>query len=433
MAVQPRKISHIERVVLGNELRVVVAPDPGTSMVAVAVVYDVGFRSEPEGRTGFAHLFEHLMFQGSANVGKVEHIQHVESAGGVMNGHTMPDLTAYYEALPAGALELALWLEADRMGSLALNGENLRNQVDVVEEEINVNILNQPYGGFPWISLPACAFDLFPNSHNGYGDFAHLEIATVDEAQDFYARYYSPANAVLAVVGDCSPQEVFSLVQRHFGHIPGNPAPPHGPWPEPPLASERHRKVPDPLIPQPAFAVGYRTPDPVALFDEYLVYAVLGSILADGDASRLRHRLMHRDRTVTDIGCMLGSFGNDGFLMRDPVLFQVVVYHPGTSTTEQLLRSIDEELSRLASDGPTPDEMQRVGAMNAGAYWRELDSVLTRSIMFASTESVHGRAELVSELPERLAAVEGRAVAVAASALLAQRRAVVELEPSPAS
>ena len=140
---------HFERAVLGNGLKVLVSPNPADNLVGVSVVYNVGFRSEPEGRTGFAHLFEHMMFQGSAHVGKVEHIRLVESAGGVMNGHTRADLTAYYEALPPSGLELALFLEADRMGSLAITEENLRNQVDVVKEEILGNVINRPYGGFP--------------------------------------------------------------------------------------------------------------------------------------------------------------------------------------------------------------------------------------------------------------------------------------------
>jgi zinc protease len=426
-----RTLSELERVVLDNGLQVIVAPDRSTPLVALAIVYDVGFRSEPEGRTGFAHLFEHLMFQGSANVAKVEHIQLVESAGGVMNGHTMPDLTAYYEALPSGGLELALWLEADRMGSLAVNEENLRNQVAVVEEEIKVNVLNQPYGGFPWILMPALAFDSYPNAHNGYGDFEHLEVATIQEAEEFYADYYTPQNAVLAVAGDCDPEKVMTLAERHFGHIESRSVPPHGPWPEPVLASERRSTVKDPLIPQPAFALGYRTPDPIGNLEEYAAYAALASVLAEGDASRLRARLVHRDQTVTDIGCLLGEFGGDTFLMRDPVLFQVLVFHPGTATTDQLIRVVDEELERLAAEGPTPDEMRRVSATNAAEHWQGLDSVLNRALMLASVETIHGRAELVADLPERLARVRAVDVASAASDLLAQHRAVVELQPRP--
>ena len=201
MPTRPKRAHPVERTVLDNGLKVLAVPDRTVPLVGVAVVYNVGFRSEPEGRTGFAHLFEHMMFQGSAHVGKMEHGRLVESAGGRMNGHTLPDLTAYYEALPPSALELALFLEADRMASLSVSEENLRNQVDVVKEEIRVNVLNRPYGGFPWILLPALAFTSYPNAHNGYGDFTHLEEATVGESEDFYATFYSPANAVLAVVG----------------------------------------------------------------------------------------------------------------------------------------------------------------------------------------------------------------------------------------
>ena len=333
-----RQRHHFERAVLGNGLKVLVVPSPADNLVGVSVVYNVGFRSEPEGRTGFAHLFEHMMFQGSAHVGKVEHIRLVESAGGVMNGHTRADLTAYYEALPPSALELALFLEADRMASLAITEENLRNQVDVVKEEILVNVVNRPYGGFPWIPLPALAFDSYPNAHNGYGDFSHLEQATVEESEDFYSTYYAPPTPCSTVVGACRPEEVVLAGRALFrSHTPA-PVPAHGPWPEPRL-SERPPPcpVPDHLAPQPAFAIGYRTVDPVGELDRYVVYHVLADVLAGGDASRLQARLVHKDHSVTDVGCMLGTFGDDDFFMRDPSLLQVVVFHPGTSTTEALL------------------------------------------------------------------------------------------------
>jgi len=421
-------VAHLERTVLGNGLRIVVAPDRSSPLIGVAVTYDVGFRSEPEGRTGFAHLFEHLMFQGSANVDKIEHIRLVQSAGGIVNGHTLPDLTAYYEALPAGELELALWLEADRMSSLALTEENLRNQVSVVEEEINVNVLNRPYGGFPWIPLPALAFDSYANAHNGYGDLASLE-----DAADFYSKYYAPSNAVLAVCGDCDPDEVVKLAERHFGAIASRRAPPHGPYPEPALSSDRRRLVQDPHIPQAAFAVGYRTPDPVGRLDDYVAYVVLASVLSDGEASRLRKRLVYEERSVTDVGCLLGTFGSDTFYMRDPVLFQIVVFHPAVSSTDDLLAVIDSELDQLASDGPSSDELDRVITGLTASHWRSLESVLDRTLELASVEVARGRAELVGELPERLGAVEPAAIAAAAADLRRQHRALLELEPVPAA
>ncbi|MGO9913005.1 MAG: M16 family metallopeptidase, partial [Acidimicrobiales bacterium] len=371
-------LAPLERSTLDNGLRVIVAPDRSSPLVGVAVIYDVGFRSEPEGRTGFAHLFEHLMFQGSAHVGKQEHIQLLQSVGGFVNGHTRPDLTAYYEAVPAGELELALWLEADRLASLALTEENLCNQISVVKQEINVNVLNRPYGGFPWIMLPALAFKTYPNAHNGYGDFAHLEEASLEDAADFHATYYAPSNAVLVVCGDCDPDEVVTMASRHFGAIARRPPPPHGPYKEPPPTSELRKLVEDPTIPQAAFAMGFRCPDPVSQLDDYAAYAVLASLLADGAASRLRRRLVYKDASVTDVGCILGTFGDDSFFMRDPVLFQVVVFHPGVATTDELRGVIDSELAQLASEGPTADELVRVAAGLVAGHWRSIDPVLER-------------------------------------------------------
>jgi zinc protease len=420
---------HFERTVLANGLKVLVVPGTADNLVGVSVVYNVGFRSEPEGRTGFAHLFEHMMFQGSAHVGKVEHIRLVESAGGIMNGHTRADLTAYYEALPPSALELALFLEADRMGSLAVTEENLRNQVDVVKEEILGNVINRPYGGFPWILLPALAFDSYPNAHNGYGDFSHLEQATVEESEDFYTTYYAPSNAVLTVVGDCQPDEVFSLAERHFGPIPHRPAPAHGPWPEPRLAKDRRRTVPDRLAPQPAFAIGYRTVDPVGQLGQYVVYHLLAAVMGSGDASRLTARLVHKDHNVTDIGCMLGTFGDDEFFVREPSLFQIVVFHPGTASTDTLLKAIDEEVERLATEGPTKEELARVVASASADVWRSLDSILNRSHVVGSLETIHGSAELIDDLAPQLGEVAPADVAAAAADLAGQRRAVLELKP----
>jgi zinc protease len=426
-------LSDFERTTLANGLRVLVATDHSSPFVAVAVVYDVGFRSEPEGRTGFAHLFEHLMFQGSEHVAKVEHMRLLQGAGGVLNGHTMADVTAYYEALPSGGLDLALWLEADRMGALALNEENLRNQVAVVEEEIKVNVLNQPYGGFPWISVPGLAFDTYPNAHNGYGDFAHLEDATVPDAADFYRRYYSPSNAVLVVAGDCLASDVVDMAEQYFGWIAKRAAPRRKSFAEPRLSAERRAVLDDPFIPQPAFAAAYRVPDPVRKLEEYVAYAVLGNLLSDGDASRLRSRLVHHDRTVTDVGFLLGLFGGDTFTMRDPVLFQIVVFHTGVASTDELLAAVDEELERLSGAGPDEDELARVAATAAAGHWRGLDSVLNRALSLAGAEVIHGRAELVAELPGLLAAVDADNVAAAAADLLEQHRAIVELRPRDSS
>ncbi len=411
---------------LRNGLRVVVSPDRSAPVIGVAVLYDVGIRSEPEGRTGFAHLFEHLMFQGSANLEKLAHFRYVQSSGGTFNGSTHLDYTNYFEALPSNALERALFLEADRMLSPRITEENLANQIAVVKEEIRVNVLNRPYGGFPWLELPPVLFDTFPNAHNGYGDFVDLESATVDDAADFFHRYYAPANAVLAVAGDLDADETLALVEKHFGHIPTRPAPTRPDFGEPPLAAERRASATDQHAPVPAVAIGYRVPDPVRALDAHLAHVLLAEVLTDGDASRLQRRLVQRDRLVTDVSAYLGQFG-DPFDERDPTAFTISAHYPDAGSLERILEATDDELAHVAADGLDPGELDRVRSRLAGTLLRQVDPVLSRTLDFAKLELIFGRAELVTELPELLAAVTEADVASAAAQLRPDRRAVVEL------
>jgi len=204
----------IESTTLANGLKVVIAPNTTAPVVTVGVYYKIGFRLEPRGRSGFAHLFEHMMFQGSANAPKMQHIKLINSSGGVLNGSTHYDVTNYYEAVPSNALERVLWLEADRIRALKVDDENLRNQRDVVKEEVRVNVLNQPYGGFPWLDLPPVAFRNWANSHNFYGDFKDLDAADLADVQAFFKTYYVPNNAVLLMLGDVKPEEGFALAKK---------------------------------------------------------------------------------------------------------------------------------------------------------------------------------------------------------------------------
>ena len=416
----------LHHVTLSNGLRVVLAPDRSAPVVGIAVLYDVGIRSEPEGRTGFAHLFEHLMFQGSANLEKLEHFRYVQSSGGMFNGSTHFDYTNYFEALPSNALERGLFLEADRMLSPRITEENLANQIAVVKEEIRVNVLNRPYGGFPWLELPPVLFDTFPNAHNGYGGFVDLESATVEDATDFFHRYYAPANAVLAVAGDLDVDETVELIGKHFGGIPKRRRPVRPDFGEPPLASERRAVTTDAHAPIPAVAIGYRVPDPVAQLDEHLAGVLLSEILTEGDASRLQRRLVHRDRLVTDVSAYLGEFG-DPFDERDPTAFTITAHYPNPESLERILAAVDEELARVAADGLEPGELDRVRTRTVSVLFREMDAVLSRALEFAKFELIFDRAELISELPDRLTAVTGADVQEAATALSPERRAVVEL------
>src|SRR4026207_1217910 len=205
---------------LPNGLKVVVSEDHNAPVVTVGVYYNVGFRLQPEGRTGFAHLFEHMMFQGSANVKKFEHAKFVEANGGSLNGHTDFDYTNYFQTLPSNRVELGLWLESDRMRSLDISEENLKNQQNVGSEEVRVNVLNQPYQLFEWISLWENAFTNWNNSHNGYGELSEISAATIDDVRSFFKTYYAPNNAVLTVVGDVDVADVKKMVEKHFAAIP---------------------------------------------------------------------------------------------------------------------------------------------------------------------------------------------------------------------
>jgi zinc protease len=421
----------VERFALDNGLRVVVSPDPSSPVVAVAVYYDVGMRSEPEGRTGFAHLFEHLMFQGSASLGKTEHFTYVQGSGGTLNGSTHVDYTNYYEVLPSNAAELALFLEADRMRSVALTQDNLDNQVAVVQNEIRVNVHNRPYGGFPWLSMPPVLFETFANSHDGYGSFVDLESATLDDARSFFDRYYAPGNAVLAVVGDVTTEQVREWVDRHFADIPARTTPTRPSFAEPALTEERRGVVHDRLAPAPAVALAWRTTDP-ADFDTYLPYVVLAEVLTDGDAARLQDRLLLRDRTVTSVGGYLGIMG-DSYDARDPSPLMIEVHHPDETPVESVVAAIDEEIARLATDGLQDGELERTVARMVARYLRELDPVMGRAQQLSVFEQQRSRAELVNELPELLERVTAESVQLAAATLRPDNRALLELRPETTS
>jgi predicted Zn-dependent peptidase len=418
----------VERFRLDNGLRVVLLPDSSAPAVAIAVVYDVGFRSEPEGMTGFAHLFEHLMFEGSVTLEKGVHDRLVTGNGGVMNGSTRADYTNYYEQLPSNALELGLYLEADRMRGLRLTDENVANQIAVVKEEIRVNVVNQPFGGFPWILLPPVMFKTFANAHNGYGSFVDLEAASVDQAAAFFDQYYAPGNATLAVAGDVDVDTTKKMVERYFGPIPARAVPPLGSFAEPVPTKERRSVHQDPLAPLAAVAVAYRVPDPLNQFEDYAAASVLTDLLADGTASRLYQRLVKRDQLASHVGGMLGTFG-DPFDMRDPTMLQLLAYHaPGG--VEPLLDALDEEVAAVVAGGATEEEVDRVVTTMTAQTIRRLDDSMNRALAAAAMEQQRSRAELLSELPAVLAAVTPDDITrVAGQWLQPTSRAVLEVVP----
>jgi predicted Zn-dependent peptidase len=416
---------------LRNGLRVVLAPDASAPVVGIGLVYDVGFRSEPEGRTGFAHLFEHLMFQGSANLQKLEHFRYVQASGGIFNGSTHLDYTNYFEALPSHALERGLFLEADRMRSPRITAENLRNQIDVVSEEIRVNVLNRPYGGFPWLMLPQVLYRTFPNAHNGYGGFEDLNNATVQDATEFFDTFYAPSNAVVCVAGDLDPERTIELIEQHFGGLRKRKKPDRPNFAEPAPAGEQRAVHHDRMAPLPAVAIGYRVPDPSADLRVYLASVLLAEILTEGDASRLQRSLVQSRGLVNDISAYLGTFG-DPLEERDPTRFNITARYSADVQTDTVLAAVDAELDRLATDGLEPRELDRVKVRLASVVSRELDQVVNRSLEFAKFQTVFDDASMVLRLPELMAGVTDADVQAAAASLRPDSRAVVELIPGAA-
>jgi zinc protease len=330
--------------------------------------------------------------------------------------------------LPSAGLERALFLEADRMRAPRLTEENLRNQVDVVKEEIRLNVLNRPYGGFPWILLPPVLYQTFPNAHNGYGDFTELERADLDDCAQFFDTYYAPANAVLTVAGDLDIERTKSLIDKHFGDVPARPAPQLPSFAEPPPASELRGEHVDPHAPLPALAIGYRMPDPINELDGYLANLVLAAVLAEGDGSRLQQRLVHREPLVTDVNAACGLFGP--FEARDPDTFIITAVHPPEVGQDRVLAAVDDELDKLATAPPSDQELAKVTARWAAGLHREHDRLISRTLAFGSLELLYGDPSLVHTLPERIAAVTPDSVAAAAKALRPDARAVLTVTPA---
>ena len=430
--VAPKLSFPIHQRKLANGLRVVLNPDRSAPATAVAVYYDVGFRSEPEGRTGFAHLFEHLMFQGSDNLDKGEHAKLVQGNGGFMNGSTNADYTNYFESLPSNALEVALFLEADRMRGPRLTEENLQNQISVVKEEIRVNVLNRPYGGFPWIHLPSVMYRTYNNAHNGYGSFEDLESATIDDAADFFDRYYAPANAVLCIVGDFDVAKASDLIDRHFTSVKRRPAPARPDFDEPSPDSERRAVRVDAMAPSPAVAVGYRVPDPLGDLREYLATVLLVDVLADTEASRLYQRVVQTDRLATHLFGYVGLFGNP-LETRHPTMLQLMAYYTDATSPDAILRALDDEVERLVAGGIDDEELTRVRNSWLSAYFQRADNFMQRCLTLATLEQQRGKPELLNELPAALAEVGPDDVRAAAERWLdPTSRAVLDIQPGGA-
>ena len=356
---------------LPNGLRVVISENHASPTVIVEVMYRIGFRIEPRNRTGFAHLFEHMMFQGSEHVGKFEHVRIVNENGGTLNGSTRFDHTNYFEVMPSNALELAMWLEADRMRSLKITPENLKNQQNVVSEEVRVNVLNQPYAAFEWLRLPQKANTNWYNSHNFYGDLSDIEAATLDDVKSFFETYYAPNNAVLVVAGDTTPDEVMKLAEKHFGGIPSRTVPPPPDISEPPQTAEKTFVEPDPLARTPAIAFGYHLPQ--RLSPEFFALALLDPLLVSDESAKLYQALIKEKQIATAVsGGFNYGLGND-FDYNGPMLYTFRVDYAPDVKGPDVLKAVDEVIGAVQQHGITDDELKQAKINFKSGFFETLE------------------------------------------------------------
>ena len=330
---------------LDNGLRVVLSCDSTAPKAVVAVYYNIGFRIEPRDRTGFAHLFEHMMFQGSENLGKMEFIKLVQANGGVLNGSTRFDFTNYFEIVPSHVLETALWAEADRMRGLAINQDNLTNQQGVVKSEVRVNVLNRPYGGFPWLDIPQYANSNWHNSHNFYGDLKDLDAATLEDVDKFFKTYYVPSNAVLVVTGDFEPAPTFAKIRELFGKIPSPPKPALPDISEPKQEKEKRATKEDKLATRPALAFAYHAPK--ANTDEYYAMGLLEEILLSGKDSRLYQALVQKAGLTGDVSGGINVGLGNMFNVQGPTLLVGSLFYDRDKSPDEILKVVDGEVEKL--------------------------------------------------------------------------------------
>jgi zinc protease len=415
---------------LPNGLRVVISENHAAPTVVVEVMYRIGFRIEPRDRTGFAHLFEHLMFQGSEHVAKFEHVRIVNENGGILNGSTRFDHTNYFEVMPSNALELAMWLEADRMRALKITPETLKNQQDVVSEEVRVNVLNQPYGAFEWLGLPQKANTNWYNAHNFYGDLSDLQAANLDDVKKFYETYYAPNNAVLVVSGDTTPDEVMKFAEKHFGPIPSRPLPPRPDIKEPPQTAEKLFTESDKLARTPAVAFGYHLPD--RMTPDFFALSLLDPLLVSDESAKLYQALIKENQIASDVSGGFNLLGNN-FDYNGPMLYTFRVDYRPELKGADVLKVVDKVISAVQEHGITEDELKQAKVNFRSSFLEGLES-----------QGGFGRADLLAALalydddPNRINTILGdldkvtaaQVQAAAKKYLVPSNRTVIDRRPA---
>lgn len=411
----------IQQETLKNGLRIVMNVDRTVPTVAIAVYYDVGSRDEAKGRTGFAHLFEHMMFQGSANVTKGQHISIIENRGGRMNGTTNVDRTNYFEMLPSNELALGLWLEADRMRALNITKENFENQRQTVMEERRQSIDNQPYGP-SMLRINELAYgDYFPYAHSTIGDMQDLQQAPLSAVQEFFDTYYAPNNAVLVLAGDFEPKQAMAMVEKYFGSIPRQDTQPFD-APEPkPQTAERTETITDANANLPAFHIAYHIPPSRA--DDHYALELLAAILGDGESSRMYQALVKKQELLQEIDISTDD-------RRGPDLFSVWAIVARGKDAKAARQVFYAELEKIAKSGVNERELQKAKNRVSADLVFGLQSNLSRALLLGTYELYFGDARLLkNELQYYLAVTNADIKRVAGKYFQSSNRTVLDVLP----
>lgn len=417
---------------LPNGLKVVLSKDTTAPTTAVAVYYHIGFRIEPKDRTGFAHLFEHMMFQGSKNLGKMEFIKLIQQNGGILNGSTRFDFTNYFEVVPSHKLETILWAEADRMRGLAITKDNLVNQQGVVGNEVKVNVLNQPYGGFPWLDMPQYANTNWYNAHNFYGDLKDIEAATLEDVTKFFKTYYAPNNAVLTVVGDFDEAQAKQWVEKYFANIPSSEIPA---WPdltEPKQEKEKRANKVDKLAQKPALAIGYHTPKQGT--PEHFAMVLLDQVLLQGEDSLLNTELVKKRGFSESVDGSLNDLGNQ-FDYQGPMLWTSSLIYDADKNVDDIISAFDSVIQQVQEKPLTQAQLDRALVKIRASLYKDMSGMggLGKAQMLSAFALFDDRPQQINELEDHLRAVTVAQVQeVAKKYLVKTNRTILTLEAGAA-
>jgi len=399
---------------LPNGLRVLLSRDSSVPVAAVAMIVDVGGRHEVPGRSGFAHLFEHMMFEGSAHVPKGGFDRFLESIGGDNNASTHEDFTFYHEEVPSNALAVALWLDADRIGALSVTRESVKNQIDVVKEEKRMRVDNEPYGAAQYVDIASHSFSNWQNAHPVIGSFEDLSAASLGDVKSFFDAYYSPDNITMAVVGDVDPVEVRRLVAEYFGPIKSKPRPPAADLAEP---APRGERVADPHAKLPALAVTWKDM-PKRGTTEHRALVLLGKALFSGKSSRLYQSLVKESQTAVSVEGGLGYPLQDWDEYKAPGLFGSFIIHKRDTPFAKIRELVAAEISRVAAKGLTAAELERVKIKFRSDWVREEQTRLGRAQRLLQGALLDGDPEAANRELDLFMAVTGEDVRRAAAASL---------------